>query len=91
MKNNILNVGLIVDQFFVDKYIFDLINWSKNISSIKISTLIVQNKKKRKILDLIIKNSLGDIIKKTLYKLLLFIESALFNFKKKKPYMLLLF
>jgi hypothetical protein len=83
MKNNILNVGLIVDQFFVDKYIFDLINWSKNISSIKISTLIVQNKKKRKILDLIIKNSLGDIIKKTFYKLLLFIESALFNFKKK--------
>ena len=91
MKNNILNVGLIVDQFFVDKYIFDLINWSKNISSIKISTLIVQNKKKNKILYLIKKNSLGDIIKKTLYRLLLFIESALFNFKKKKPYIFLIF
>ena len=57
MKNNILNVGLIVDKVFVDKYIFDLVKWSKNIKNVKISSLIVQNiKKKHTIIDVIKKN-----------------------------------
>lgn len=83
MKNNILNVGLIVDKVFVDKYIFDLVKWSKNIKNVKISSLIVQNiKKKHTIIDVIKKNSFKEIIKKILYRLLILIDSVLFNFKK---------
>lgn len=82
MKNNILNIGLIVDKVFVDKYIFDLVQWSKNIKNIKISCLIVQNIKKKTLINIIKKNSFKEIIKKILYRLLLLIDSLLLNFKK---------
>jgi len=83
MKNNVLNIGLIVDKVFVDKYIFDLVKWSKNIKNLKISSLIVQNiKKKNTIKEVIKKNSFKEIIKKILYRLLILIDSVLFNFKK---------
>ena len=82
-----LSIGLLVDKPNTNKYVYDLIKWSKEQENLNIDYLIIQNKNvvKQKLIEKVInivkKHGIANLIQKVLLKSLHFFEKKIILYK----------